>query len=180
MLSVPSILVRLRELAFFPTPLSFRDLWMLVVRSRIREGDDWLRGYLWEYRSLSWVVSLEQSRSCRCCGSALSNHEHPGKVYCSNACKLKSHRAKKAGKKTPFGHAVNEARKRLTVLELELEDCYESFPEDRLRGTVLPPDFSRFDHVPALPQRCGRCSGGRTDCRHTGHVCLFAATASEA
>ena len=173
------LLIRLRELSSFPTPLSFEDLWALIVRSRIREGDDWLRSFLWEYRLLSWLVSLQSTRSCLCCGYGISPYEHPGKVYCSNACKLKGHRARKANKRTPFGEAIDAARARLAGLEFELHECKQAMHEDRLRGTVLPPDFSKLDNLPTLPQRCGRCSRGRADCHHTGHVCLFAGTASE-
>jgi hypothetical protein len=173
------MLSRMREIVSFPQPLTFDDLWVLVVRSRVRYGGEWLQSFLWEYRLNAWLVSLKDGRACRTCGKRISAYEHPGKVYCCNACKLKGHRARTAGKLTPFLESVDEAQKRIEQLDAKLDECRGAFREDRFRGTVLPPDLSKLDHLPVLPGRCGRCSRGTSDCHHTGHVCLFSGTASD-
>lgn len=176
--------LRLDELARFVAPdVRWRDVWAVIARGeRSDKGRDWSTGLLWSLKRNAWLVDLDDDpTTCRACGGRITGG-HALALYCSTACRKVAFRCRSKGTSTPWAQTAAEARAALADWRRQVDLAHRTVRrwERKAEGPLVisPPDWTRFDHLPVLPERCeDRCGGA---CPHTGGgVCLYASTAVE-
>jgi hypothetical protein len=176
--------LRVEEMAGTRSPLDWPRAWALLARSETRRDFAWGHRVLWTFRYWSWVRALgADPRTCRVCAARIVGrldaegveHVDPRSRYCTPACRKRALRHRQSGEPTPLDELLAVAAVRLAEIDRELADAQrwvERAKERRLR--VPPPDLSRYENLPVVPGRCGRCDTG-AGCDHTGGgACLHA------
>lgn len=171
---------RLSELATYRQPgADWKDVWALIVEGQRKHTSAWIEEKLWTWKMANWILSIrDDAATCRTCGGRI-----PGPTalsrYCSTGCRKSAHRCRIAQKPTAFGVQVDKAIADLKEVDLEISRAHRTLRrlQRASHAFTFPPDLTRLDHLPILPQRCGAGCERNSACSHTeGSVCLFAAT----
>lgn len=169
---------RLHGLAGFSAPdIHWRDVWVIIARGERAKGRDWAQGLLWSLKRHAWIIALDnESTTCRACGGKIQA-THALARYCSTACRKVAFRRRDKGTPTDWQQTVAEANEALAAWRREVGLAQRAMRRWQRTGPplIMPPDLTRYDHLPVLPERCQTICGGA--CPHTdGGACLYAAT----
>jgi len=170
---------RLGELAGFDVlDVRWRDAWAVIARGERAKGRPWAQGLLWSLKLHAWIVSLDADPStCRTCGG-LIRADHARARYCGTPCRKVAYRAREKKQPTAWADEVARAQEALADWRREATLAQRALRRWQQAGPalIMPPDWTRYDPVVALPSHCAtHCRGA---CPHTdGGICLYAATA---